>query len=171
MSQKVRIIKNNNKKSTAYNKFYAIPVYDNKFITTEGLADFIQTQCTVKRSDCKAVLDELGSAMKHYFELGQKIKLDGLGIFKVGITSAGTYSQEGANAGLVKRKRVLYAPETEAVQKGTASQTRAVVVDGEAQLVEVNVPVYNHVPIVLKDVRFELAYGGGYQETQEEPEP
>ena len=34
MSQKVRIIKNNNKKSTAYNKFSAIPVYDNKFITT-----------------------------------------------------------------------------------------------------------------------------------------
>ncbi len=59
------------------------PVYDKKFITTSDLADFIQTQCTVKHSDIVAVLRELGEAFKHFFEMGQKVKLDGIGIFKV----------------------------------------------------------------------------------------
>ena len=83
MSQKFKKIQNKNDESTAYGKWFATAVYDQHFIETEQLADFIQTQASVKKSDIKAVLDELGSAMKHFFELGQKVKLDGIGIFKV----------------------------------------------------------------------------------------
>ena len=70
MSQKY--IKTQNKNShnaSSYGKYYATAVYDNHFIGTEELADFIQSQASVKKSDIKAVLDELGAAMKHYFEL------------------------------------------------------------------------------------------------------
>ena len=73
MSQKY--IKSQNKNShnaKSYGKYYATAVYDNHFIGTEELADFIQQQASVKKSDIKAVLDELGAAMKHYFELAQK---------------------------------------------------------------------------------------------------
>ena len=99
MSQKVQRYCNTNEQSKSFGKYFVRPVYDEKFITTDELADFIQTQCTVKRSDCKAVLDELGSAFKHYFELGQKIKLDSIGIFKVGLSSAcsDTLSERDAN--------------------------------------------------------------------------
>ena len=83
MSQKFRKIQNSNDESTADGKWFATAVYDQHFIETEQLAEFIQTQATVKKSDIKAVLDELGAAMKHFFELGQKVKLDGIGIFKV----------------------------------------------------------------------------------------
>ena len=88
MAQKIQVYKNVNENSPVFGKYFVRPVYDDKYITTEDLADFIQMQATVKRSDCKAVLDELGSAFKHFFELGQKIKLDNIGIFKVGVKSS-----------------------------------------------------------------------------------
>ncbi len=88
MSQKFKKIQNSNDESTAYGKWFATAVYDQKFVTTKQLADFIQKQASVKRSDIMAVLDELGDAMKHYFELGQKVKLDGIGIPREGCCSS-----------------------------------------------------------------------------------
>ena len=81
MSQKFIKTKNNNQYNAAYGKYFAEAVYDNHFIGTDELASYIQQQASVKKSDIKAVLQELGEAMKHFFEMGQKIKLDGIGIF------------------------------------------------------------------------------------------
>ena len=67
MSQKFKKIQNKNDESTAFGKWFATAVYDQHFIETEQLADFIQTQESVKKSDIKAVLDELGSAIKDFF--------------------------------------------------------------------------------------------------------
>ena len=44
MSQKVKIYKNTNRKSTAYNKYFAKAVYDNHFVETEQLAEYIQNR-------------------------------------------------------------------------------------------------------------------------------
>ena len=118
MSQKFKKIQNTNDESTAYGKWFATAVYDQHFIETDQLADFIQTQATVKKSDIKAVLDELGSAMKHFFELGQKVKLDGIGIFKVGFSSIGTTEKEDCGAQTITTRRVLFQPETERVVVG-----------------------------------------------------
>ena len=63
MSQKYIKRKNKNSYNAAYGKYFATAVYDNHFIGTEELADFIQSQASVKKSDIKAVLDELGAAM------------------------------------------------------------------------------------------------------------
>ena len=73
MSQKFKKLQNKNDESTAYGKWFATAVYDQRFITTEELAEFIQTQASVKKSDIKAVLDELGGALKHFFELGPTV--------------------------------------------------------------------------------------------------
>jgi len=115
MSQKFIKSKNNNMRSNAFGKFFAKAVYDKAFIGTKQLAEFIQTQASVKRSDIIAVLDELGSAMKHFFELGQKVQLDGIGIFKVGFSSihpcgdgAGTSCQRHRQAEVFHRQA---APE------------------------------------------------------------
>ena len=118
MSQKFKKIQNKNDESTAFGKWFATAVYDQHFIETEQLADFIQTQASVKKSDIKAVLDELGSAMKHFFELGQKVKLDGIGIFKVGFSSIGTTEKEDCGAQTITTRRVLFQPETERVVVG-----------------------------------------------------
>ena len=157
MSQKVQKYKNTNELSKMFGKYYVRAVYDEKFITTAELADFIQMQASVKRSDCKAVLDELGADMKHYFELGQKIKIDGIGIFKVGLTSAASDTEEGCTAANVKKSRVLFAPETSSTPTGeTATVQRPALVNGVPALVSYEVTTYNHPATMLKDVRFEL---------------
>ena len=118
MSQKFKKIQNSNDESTAYGKWFATAVYDQKFVTTKQLADFIQKQASVKRSDIMAVLDELGDAMKHYFELGQKVKLDGIGIFKVGFSSIGVTEKEDCGAQTITTRRVLFQPESKRVVVG-----------------------------------------------------
>ena len=118
MSQKFTKLQNKNDESTAFGKWFATAVYDQHFITTEELAEFIQTQASVKKSDIKAVLDELGGALKHFFELGQKVKLDGIGIFKVGFSSIGTTEKADCGAQNITVRRVLFQPETERVVVG-----------------------------------------------------
>ena len=156
MSQKVQKYRNTNELSKTFGKYYVRPVYDKAFITTAELADFIQTQCTVKRSDIKATLDELGAAFKHYFELGQKIKLDNIGIFKVGISSASADTEEGCTASLVRHCRVNFQPETTSVLKGVKDVKRPKNVNGVAVLVDTQMQVFDHPATMLKDVRFEL---------------
>ncbi len=158
MSQKVQKYKNTNELSKMFGKYYVRAVYDKKFITTDELADYIQMQASVKRSDCKAVLDELGMAMKHYFELGQKVKIEGIGIFKVGITSSPSDTEEGCTAANVKKSRVLFAPETTSTPTGeTATVQRPALVNGVPTVVDYEVSTYSHPVTMLKDVRFELA--------------
>ncbi len=118
MSQKFTKLQNKNDESTAYGKWFATAVYDQHFIETEELANYIQQQASVKKSDIKAVLDELGGAMKHYFELGQKVKLEGIGIFKVGVSSIGATTKDTCGAANITTRRVLFQPETERVVVG-----------------------------------------------------
>ena len=118
MSQKFIKSKNKNSFSQAYGKYFAQAVYDNHFVGTEELSDFIQRQASVKKSDIKAVLQELGEAFKHFFEMGQKIKLDGIGIFKVGFSSIGVTKLEDCGAQTITTRRVLFQPETTRVVVG-----------------------------------------------------
>jgi len=119
MSQKFIKLKNNNSKNkVSYGKFYATAVYDNHFVGTDEIADFIQRQASVKKSDIKAVLQELGEALKHFFEMGQKVKLEGIGILKVGFSSIGVAKVEDCTASTISTRRVLFLPETERVVVG-----------------------------------------------------
>ena len=122
MAQKFIKSQNKNSQSTAFGKYFATAVYDEKFITTEQIADFIQQQCSIKKSDIKAALDELGGAMKHFFELGQKIRLDGIGIFKVGFSSIGVTKLEDCSAATITERRILFQPETERVVVGQTTE-------------------------------------------------
>ena len=144
MSQKFTKLQNKNDESTAYGKWFATAVYDQHFIETEELANYIQQQASVKKSDIKAVLDELGGAMKHYFELGQKVKLEGIGIFKVGFSSIGAATKEDCSASNITTRRVLFQPETERVVVGQQK-----LANGSVKLKYVNAIT------LLKDVIFE----------------
>ena len=118
MSQKFIKQQNTNSRSSACGKYFAKAVYDKNFIGTKALAEYIQSQASVKRSDIIAVLDELGAAMKHFFEMGQKVKLDGIGIFKVGFSSIGAVKPEDVGAQNITTRRVLFSPSTGGVREG-----------------------------------------------------
>ena len=128
MAQKFIKSQNKNSQSTAFGKYFATAVYDEKFITTEQIADFIQQQCSIKKSDIKAALDELGGAMKHFFELGQKIRLDGIGIFKVGFSSIGVTKLEDCSAATITERRILFQPGTERVVVGQTTNKEGKIV-------------------------------------------
>ena len=134
-------------KSPAYGKWYVKPVYSKKAVGTKELAEFIQTQATVKRSDCIAVLDELGSAFKHFFEMGQKVKLDNIGTFKVGCSSEGATTEANCTPALVKTSRVLFQPEV-------ISTLKEVKVN---QTTGRHYQVFNRKSAMLADVTFEIA--------------
>ena len=144
MSQKYIKSKNNNSHNAkTYGKYYAKPVYDEKFVETDEIADFIQTQATLKRSDIKASLDELGAAIKHFLELGQKIRLAGIGIFKVGFSSIGVNKKEDCTAATITSRRVLFQPEVERIVVGSAEK------DGKV------IQKYVNAKTLIKDVVFE----------------
>ena len=148
MSQKyIRSKNNNSHNAKTYNKYYAKPVYDEKFIETDEIADFIQTQATLKRSDIKAALDELGAAMKHFLEMGQKIRLTGIGIFKVGFSSIGVTKADDCTASTITSRRVLFQPETERIVVGSSEKNGKII------------QKYVNAKTLLKDVAFEEAHG------------
>ena len=147
MSQKFKKLQNQNDDSAAFGKWFATAVYDQHFIETEELAEFIQTQASVKKSDIKAVLDELGGALKHFFELGQKVKLDGIGIFKVGFSSIGTNKKEDCGAQNITTRRVLFQPESQRVVVGQTKNKNNKIVQK-----------YVIVKTLVKDVVFEETY-------------
>ena len=144
MAQKYIKTKNNNSHSEAFGKYYATAVYDTNFVGTEELSEFIQRQASVKKSDIKAVLQELGEAFKHFFEMGQKVKLDGIGIFKVGFSSIGVTKLEDCGAQTITTRRVLFQPETTRVVVGQQKME-----DGSVKQKYVNAIT------MLKDVVFE----------------
>ena len=112
MSQKFVKKKQTSVKSPGYGKYYAKTVYGTKHITTKQLAEFIQMQASVKKSDCIAVLDELGSALQHFIGLGEKVKIEGIGIFKCGIRNqrGGFEDPEKLTASTLTPK-ILFSPE------------------------------------------------------------
>ena len=152
MSQKYIKKKNNNAESTAYGKYYASPVYDEHFIETDDIAGFIQGQASLKRSDIKGALDELGEAVKHFLELGQKVRLAGLGIFKVGFSSVGVAKAEDVSAATITTRRVIFTPETERIVVGQGKNKQGQVVQK-----------YINAKRLVKDVVFEETYDTSMQ--------
>ena len=78
MSVLYRLSQNNNKKNTkAYGKWYAHAVTTNK-IGLNDVALRIQQNCSMKKSDVKAVLDELIEVMTQELQNSHAVRLDGL---------------------------------------------------------------------------------------------
>ena len=69
-------------------KWYArmVPI---GMIDSRGLAEIIQRNCTVKKADVLAVIEELVEVMRDQMQDSKRVKLDGFGSFKIGIKSKG----------------------------------------------------------------------------------
>ena len=65
---------------------------------------------------------------RHFFELGQKIRLDGIGIFKVGFSSIGVTKLEDCSAATITERRILFQPETERVVVGQTTNKEGKIV-------------------------------------------
>ena len=93
-----RLSQNNNRKNTkAYGKWYARAVSTNQIGLNE-VSQRIQQNCSMKRSDVKAVLEELIEVLTQELQNSHSVKLDGLGTFSMGLTSTGTVTVREFNA-------------------------------------------------------------------------
>ena len=59
-----------------------------------GIADIIQRNCTVKKSDVLAVLTELVETMTDQLQNSVTVKLNGFGTFKIGLKTVGAIKAE-----------------------------------------------------------------------------
>ena len=92
-------------------KWYARAV-PTAVIGTRQLAEIIQRNCTVKRSDVMAVIEELVEVMKDQMQDSKRVKLDGFGSFKIGIESKGAATAAKFTvADHIKGLHVVFMPE------------------------------------------------------------
>ena len=86
--------------------------------------------------------------MKHFLEMGQKIRLAGIGIFKVGFSSIGVANPDDCTASTITSRRVLFQPEIERIVVGSTVKENSKIVQK-----------YVNAKALLKDVAFEEAHG------------
>ena len=92
-------------------KWYARAV-PTAVISTRQLAEIVQRNCTVKKSDVMAVIEELVEVMKDQMQDSKRVKLDGFGSFKIGIESKGAATAaKFAVAEHIKGLHVVFMPE------------------------------------------------------------
>ena len=110
MSLKYKMYKSTANNKTA-NKWYARAVHQDT-IDLDGLASIMQANCTVKESDILAVLRELVETMTRELQDSKRVKIDGFGSFKIGISSVGAESADAFKASTnITGAHVLFQPE------------------------------------------------------------
>ena len=103
-------------------KWYARAV-PTACIGTRQLAEIIQRNCTVKKSDVMAVLEELVEVMKDQMQDSKRVKLDGFGSFKIGIESKGAQTAAKYSvAEHVTGLHVVFMPERTTDSGGNRSK-------------------------------------------------
>lgn len=101
-----------NRKGGTNGKFYARASH-RETINTKDLAEVMQNNSTVKRSDIVAVLTELSEVLRQELQRSNKVHIDGIGTFKVGIHSKGAKTAKEFNAtDNIVGSRILFMPET-----------------------------------------------------------
>ncbi|MCR4854056.1 MAG: DNA-binding protein [Prevotella sp.] len=117
-----KLMQNTITNSKTNGKWYA----HSAIVGTVGLkqmADVIQRNCSMKRSDVNAVLTELPEVMRDLMQQGYRVNVEGLGAFKFQVYSQGTDSVSEFNVQKhIKRVKVVFQPESE---YDKASGTRA----------------------------------------------
>lgn len=112
MSVFYKLYQDNRKNSAKKGEWYARAVTTDT-VSTEHLATIMQRNSTVKRSDIKAVLAELAEVMQDELQAGRRVKLDGIGAFKIALsTKPATTAKEFTAQNNVVALRVNFQPET-----------------------------------------------------------
>ena len=88
-------------------------------INTRQLAEIMQRNCTVKKADILAVLDELVETMRDQMQDSKRVKLDGFGSFKIGINCRGARSAKAFTVSdNIEGLHVVFTPERTHDQAG-----------------------------------------------------
>lgn len=78
---------------------------------TETLCEEISHETTLTEIDVKAVLAALSSKIVSHIEMGDNVKLDDLGIFKLAFSGKGRESREEVTSRDIDDVHILFTPE------------------------------------------------------------
>ena len=110
-------------KQKGYGKWYPRAVI-TQTVDTNDLAEIMQRNCTVKKSDIMAVITELIETMQDQLQDSKRVKLNGFGSFKIGISSVGADTAADFSIGKnVKNLHVLFMPEVKSDASGQRKKT------------------------------------------------
>lgn len=94
-------------------------------VDTADLAEVIQRNCSMKKSDVQAVLTELVEVMTDKLQESYSVKINGLGTFKVGLSTKGANTPaEFSVAKNVRGTHILFTPSY-TVDLSTGRRTQA----------------------------------------------
>lgn len=115
-----KLYQNNRKNSSTIGQWYARATMTND-VNLDKMADIIQRNCSMKKSDVLAVLTELVEVMQDELQASHRVKIDGFGSFKIGLRSKGAESAKQFSATKhITGLRVNFQPEV----KTSADKTR-----------------------------------------------
>ena len=100
-----------NSKHPEFNGYYA-SVANKGMVDTDAVAEEIQRNCSMKRSDVLAVLAELSEVLKQQIQQSHSVRLDGIGIFRPGICSKMADTPEAFKRTNIKSLRLNFLPES-----------------------------------------------------------
>jgi predicted histone-like DNA-binding protein len=110
-------------KAKGYGKWYPRAVI-TQTVDTDALAEIMQRNCTVKKSDIVAVITELIETMQDQLQDSKRVKLIGFGSFKIGISGEGANKDDEFSAGKnIKDLHVLFQPEVKKDGNGQRQKT------------------------------------------------
>ncbi|SHK89087.1 HU family DNA-binding protein [Xylanibacter ruminicola] len=124
-----RLSQNKMKDSSAHGKWFAQAAMTGT-VDTDALAEIMQRNCTVKKSDILAVISELIETMQDQLQNSKRVKLNGFGAFKIGIENAKGGAQTAAEFSAsknIKGLHVLFQPE---VKTDSTGQRRKAFISG-----------------------------------------
>ena len=113
MAVRYVLYQDNRAESKNRGKWYARAVYSKKPKTLKLMAAKIQENVSVKASDVKAVLEEMVNVLKEWLQDSNRVKIEGLGSFKIGLkTKPADTAKDFSAAKHVVGSRVNFQPET-----------------------------------------------------------
>ena len=114
MAVRYKLYQDNRAESTTRGKWYARAVYNGKPKTLKQMALKIQENVSVKKADVISVLDEMVGVLKEWLQDSNRVKIDGLGSFKIGLkTKPADTAKDFSVSKHVVGARVNFLPEVE----------------------------------------------------------
>ena len=117
MSVRYRKVQEKREGNKNYGKWYGRAIVLNN-VSTKELAEEIAHSTTATYADTLAVLNELSVALRRHLLNSDRVEIEGIGAFKVGIKSAPANTSAEFGAQNVKGYRINYQPFKRFVPNG-----------------------------------------------------
>ena len=117
MSVRYRKVQEKREGNKNYGKWYGRAIVLNN-VTTKELAEEIAHSTTATYADTLAVLNELSVALRRHLLNSDRVEIEGIGAFKVGIRTAPANTSADFGAQNVKSYKVNYQPFKRFVPNG-----------------------------------------------------